>query len=352
MKRMENIQSQLSPQVRFEPKPNAWKITFNRPESLNSFTRDMHASLHTIADHSKSHTLPLIFTGEGRAFCAGGDVLYVMDNPHLAAEFFMLEFSLFYKLSLLTQDKVAVQNGIVMGGGVGLTMGCNLRVATPKTLWAMPETHIGYVPDVGASYFLSRLDPPELGLYLSMTGARLKGVDCFTFGLAQYYVEDHEALIRELEQSSDPRPILEAHHKFPDPGESQILPILNEIKQVFKPETSVDFIFEKLGSMRSEWAQKTLKTLHEVCPLSLYLAFESFNRGKHLSYKDCLKQEYDLVIQLTIHRRSTYATGVENKLVKKSKARPNWEPNTVDEINLAYIEPFFLNVEGPKLNLD
>lgn len=103
-----------------------------------------------------------------------------------------MEFALIYYISQIKTERMAIIDDITMGAGVGFPIACSIRVATPRTSWGMPENPIGFVPYVGASYFLSKLDPLELGLYLAITSDRLNGADFYNFGIAEYYVEDVE----------------------------------------------------------------------------------------------------------------------------------------------------------------
>ncbi|EEQ97414.1 Carnitinyl-CoA dehydratase, putative [Perkinsus marinus ATCC 50983] len=152
-------------------------IHLNRPSKLNALTLDQ-----------------VIVTGEGqRAFCAGGDVARLVDegNSGWNLRWFATEFQMNHRIHTYPSNWVSLWNGIVMGGGVGLSLYGTHRIAAENTTFSMPETGIGFVPDIGASYFLSRLKTPGLGLYLGLTGARLNGADLLKHGLATHYIDSY-----------------------------------------------------------------------------------------------------------------------------------------------------------------
>lgn len=189
MERMKNLQAHIDNSVLVTPGPSAHAVVLNRPSSLNTLTTGMITAIKGVLKQIKDDRKELMLLGAGsRAFCAGGDVVAIVSSPALAIEFFTTEYRLMYELSQTQSDRCALMRGYIMGGGVGLSLACNIRVATPSTVWAMPETIIGFIPDVGSSYYLARLSPPSIGLYLMLTGSRLTGPDCYFLGLATHYL--------------------------------------------------------------------------------------------------------------------------------------------------------------------
>lgn len=187
----------------------------------------------------------------------------------------------------------------------------------------MPETAIGFIPDVGASYFLSHMTQPEVGLFLALTGERLNGVDCYLFGLADYYIDENiESLINEL-YNQNHREVLTRFHRHPDESLSKIMPIIQDLKHCFDIYSDLGLMLNRLCLLNTQWSQQTYLKLSEMCPLSLKLAYESFSRGKYLNYKDCLIMEYNLVIQLSKHRSYNFREAITHKLINKAKGRPN-----------------------------
>jgi 3-hydroxyisobutyryl-CoA hydrolase len=193
-------------------------ITLDRQKALNALSLPMIHALRKhvqIIDHLENTACRLVvLRGEGRAFCAGGDVRVIAEsgmvgrkNGLLPLEFFHDEYQVDYALAHLRRPLIALLDGIVMGGGVGLSIHAPFRVATENTVFAMPETAIGLFPDVGGSYFLPRLDG-ALGMYLALTGARLKGADAVYAGVATHYVPARrlKMLMTELKECSG-RPV-------------------------------------------------------------------------------------------------------------------------------------------------
>lgn len=337
--------------VRYYEHNDVWHIHLNRPKALNALNKRIIRALAFLAQEAHNQSKNLIFTGEGRAFSAGGDVVSIIKAEISSEEFFKEEYALLYFISRMLTDRIAIMDGIVMGGGVGLCMACSIRVATDKTSFAMPEAGIGYIPDVGASYFLSRINPPELGLYLSLTGERLRGVDCYFFGIADYYVEGEiDGMLSDLCEGDFDK-VMPRYHLEPRLDQSSIFPHLQELKQCFVINSSVEFVLQNLNKIASVWTLKALEKIQTMCPLSIRIAYEAFKRGRHMSYKDCLAMEYNLVVQLTSLRSINFLEGVRHKLVVKSTGVPNWFPEGLAEIGEGYIAPYFANSEGPRLEL-
>jgi len=180
-------------------------VTLHRPKALNALTLQM---VQDIQSALKSTQRSLVFRGEGRAFCAGGDIkrLSGEGGPQYPLEFFTEEYAMDFEISQ-RPGCVALMHGLVMGGGVGIAAHCSFRVVTESTLWAMPETAIGLFPDVGASFFLPRVKHAgnAVGKFLGLTGHRCKAQDLIFLGLATHYVSktNWDTLNHELEHSSE-----------------------------------------------------------------------------------------------------------------------------------------------------
>jgi enoyl-CoA hydratase/carnithine racemase len=313
-------------------------IHLSRPESLNALTLDMVCYLRGLLPLTK----PLVFTGSGRAFCAGGDILSISIGNIPSPTFFFHEFSLFHELSCMSVPRVAVLDGICMGGGVGLSMACTARIVTDKTLWAMPETAIGFFPDVGASHFLHSLAHEELGLYLSLTGARLSGADCYYAGVTEFYIPTLEKHITQaiMHQGMDAaRP----HCKMPAYENSKILAELNMIKQCFDPAFDVQTICNRLSMANNQWSKKTLEMIEEACPLSIKITHEMFRRGRTMSYSEALEMELNMCEKVTAIKPENFRMAVRKKLVEKQKGRLEWKPNTLAEIGDGMLQEYFEN---------
>lgn len=353
MERVQQVNSHLAATtVIQEQTEKCCHLTLNRPSALNSLNSEMLRQLHSIVESCRKSIL--LITGEGRAFCAGGDVLAIAKQPEIAPLFFSAEFSLFYRISQLPCMTMSIMNGIVMGGGVGLAQSCRIKLATEKTLWAMPETAIGFTPDVGATYFLTRVQPQEIGLFLGLTGTRLNGADCYYFRLADYYMKSERvpSLIEEIQSGADPYTTCAKYHSAPENDEYQLVKHIQEIRQVFNLTVGVEGTLSALEASHTPWAQGTLKTIRELCPLSLQITYESFKRGLLSSYRECLISEYDLVMQMTLHRNENFMRGITSRLIEKNKGKIKWVPETICEVPPQLIQPYFNNTEGPWLDLD
>ena len=196
----------MTEQVHFEVFGNLGKITLNRPKALNALTTEMCTAMIKImqAWEDDPRIGAVLVEGAGeRAFCAGGDIIMLHDSAKAgdprAEEFWRTEYALNELIYRYKKPYIAMIDGIVMGGGVGLSVHARLRVAGDNTLFAMPETGIGYFPDVGGTYFLPRLGR-DIGNWLGLTGARLKTAQTCAFGIANVYIpsENHETFVTAL----------------------------------------------------------------------------------------------------------------------------------------------------------
>ncbi|KAH8551806.1 ClpP/crotonase-like domain-containing protein [Umbelopsis sp. PMI_123] len=332
-------------------------LILNRPKRLNALNWDMINSMKPqleaweLSDLAK---VVLLKGSGGKGFCAGGDVRKLSSkavielsakNDPLALKFFEDEYKVDHFIATMTTPFVSVMNGITMGGGVGLSVHAAFRIATENTLFAMPETAIGFFPDVGGSFFLSRLDG-HIGAYLGMTGKRLKGLDVLYAGIATHYVPSNrlpalEARLSELEtQNLDV--INDAIEDFTevDTAESFMLDAetRKSIDKVFGKKT-VEDIMAALEKEESAWAKETKDTLLKMSPSSLKITLEQVKQGAQKSIKSCFKMEYGMVQQsLADH---DFAEGVIASLVNKTT--PQWKPSALSEVNTKDIMNRYFN---------
>jgi 3-hydroxyisobutyryl-CoA hydrolase len=277
-------------------------VTLNRPKALNALNLSMIRQIYpTMQSWEKNKCLVLMRGVGDKAFCAGGDVRAVTEagksGGSLTQEFFREEYQLNYLIGSFKIPYVAFIHGITMGGGVGLSVHGKYRVATEKTLFAMPETAIGLFPDVGGSYFLPRLQG-KLGLYLALTGYRLKGSDVLNAGIATHIC--HSTNVAQLQQSlidsdaSQVDTVLEAFSaKTPElkSQEFSLKPVMNKINEAFSAK-SVEEIISNLKKDESKWSQDTLNTLLKMSPTSLKVTFKQLELGATKDLKECLEMEY------------------------------------------------------------
>jgi len=347
-----------SDEVRFSQRGPLGVITMTRPKALNALTLPMIRLIRPAlqAWARDDGIRAVVIEGEGeRAFCAGGDVRAVWEagkSSHVAgepgrltADFFREEYGLNHLIHHYPKPYVALIDGITMGGGVGLSIHGPVRIATERTLFAMPETAIGLFPDVGGSWFLPRL-PGGIGLYLALTGERLKAPDCLYAGIATHWApssrlpEIMEALERAdwtqglsgLRRALSP---LTGH-----PGEAGILPALRPaIDRCFAGKESVEAVLAALEAEGSDWAKATLATLAKRSPTSMKVAFEQLRRGAAQSFDESMTMEYRLS-QAAMRSGSDFYEGIRAVLVDKDHA-PKWSPATLGAVDAALVDGFF-----------
>lgn len=314
------------------------RVHINRPSALNSINLDMVSRMRSCLQSNCNKEI--VMTGEGRAFCAGGDVVSVVNNKIPTIDYFRNEFILDYEISCMPMPRIAILDGITMGGGVGLSMACSHRVLTNKTLWAMPETIIGFFPDVGASYFLNRLCCREIGLYLGLTGRHLTGVDAYFSGISSIFIPDMTENIKNSILNLG-QACLASYQITPDSINSQMLRDLPLIQQFFDPNFTLETICDRLASANDPWCQKTLATLNEMCPFSLKLTREMFNRGQGLNYFEVLEMDLNLCKKVCQDEPYNFRHGITWRIIEKKKTRSQWQPSTLQEVPDNLVQSYF-----------
>lgn len=299
--------------VLFEIKNDVGVITLNRPKALNALNISMVKKILPKLKEYESKVRMVIIQGAGdKAFCAGGDVKSVTENGVSAAsleigsKFFKEEYSMNSLIGKYKIPYISLIDGITMGGGVGVSVHGKYRVATEKTLFAMPETAIGLFCDVGGSHVLSRLEN-NLGVMLGLTGYRLKGSDVAKAGIATHYVNSSkiDSLKSKLiEDVRDPQIILKENTDDLDAVKFTLEQFLEKINLIFSHER-VETIVDDLKNDNSEWAQGMLKILKEVSPTGLKITRKEILEGKHLSLDNCLIMEYRLAYRCLEAKYST-----------------------------------------------
>lgn len=330
--------------------PLCQTLTFTRTKVLNAFHLRFLSQLHGLISIPDSRRL--ILRGEGRAFCAGGDVIRLSKHLEECEAFFRETYTCCYRLNARKGWSVAFMKGVTMGGGAGLSYACKARVAMPSTVWAFPETSLGSVPDAGANYILTRLSSEAVGRFLALTGDRLNGADCFYLGIATHYLPSdtlEENIEREIAVCEDPIYALSQVCIVPDRSLCKVLRDQSEIEHAFSQVSSLGEIFIRLQGLDTPWAQRTIMSLSFMCPLSLKVEFRALEIAKDLTYDQCLDLEYDMVVQMTVVHSENYREGVQHRLVRKEKTRPQWRPSTLREVESAAVQACIENVTGPRL---
>jgi enoyl-CoA hydratase/carnithine racemase len=330
-------------------------ITLNRPAALNALSLDMiiglRALLRQCAGDPQIRAVLLRGAGE-KAFCAGGDIraLYrsFKESDSLHREFFVEEYPLDYLLYSYPKPYVVLMDGITMGGGMGLAQGSTLRIVGDRTRIAMPEVGIGLFPDVGASYFLSRL-PGALGIYLALTGAQIRGADALYTRLADVYMPPNAiasladglaGLSWTGNADSDVRRFVHARavHGLAAPSLSLLRPAID---LHFSPRT-VPAILASLDEEHREdygdWARQTAKLMRSRSPTMLCVALRQLDRGRSLSLADCFRMELGMVEQC--FEQGDFVAGVRALIVDKDHA-PRWNPSRLEDVTDASVEAFF-----------
>ncbi|XP_060558404.1 3-hydroxyisobutyryl-CoA hydrolase, mitochondrial-like isoform X1 [Ruditapes philippinarum] len=328
-------------------------ITLNRPKALNALNLNMIQKImpQMTTWENDPHMTMVIMKGTGdKAFCAGGDIVAVTESGklggQLAKDFFKEEYILNNKIGTYEIPYIAFIDGITMGGGVGLSVHGTYRVATERTLFAMPETAIGLFPDVGGGYFLSRLGG-RLGIYLALTGFRLKGRDVQKAGVATHFVQSDKmhALEESLLKLHDPEPLDVAHVLDKFQHESTGIPDtdfilrdhMEEINRLFEGET-VEEIMQNLEKDGSPWASKQLEILKKMSPVSMKITLRLLNEGSARTLQEDLEVEYRLS-QRCIEDKDFYE-GVRAVLIDKDQS-PKWDPTTVEGVTKEHVDWYF-----------
>lgn len=330
-------------------------ITLNRPEQLNALTPSMIIELweHLLSwKNDSSIQFVLIQAVPGKAFCAGGDIrkVYQMKSQNIqeGIDFFWHEYRLNYLIKHYPKPYVALIDGINMGGGVGISLHGSLRIATENCLFAMPETAIGFFPDVGGTYLLSHL-PKAIGMYLGLTGARLKSPDLHFLNLIDYVVPSQQLYnvvdnLMRFSHSDEWHSYLRTLNKT-EPLEYKLASEVGWINQAFE-STDVESLMVTLKENKHALAQTAYESMKAASPTSLKVTFEALRRGRQLSFDECLKMEYRLVNHfLNDH---DFYEGVRALLVDKDK-NPQWKPSRLEEVNEERVNLYFQSVAGKKL---
>eukprot|EP00451_Oxyrrhis_marina_P006877 CAMPEP_0204278040 /NCGR_PEP_ID=MMETSP0468-20130131/29642_1 /ASSEMBLY_ACC=CAM_ASM_000383 /TAXON_ID=2969 /ORGANISM="Oxyrrhis marina" /LENGTH=389 /DNA_ID=CAMNT_0051254899 /DNA_START=20 /DNA_END=1189 /DNA_ORIENTATION=+ len=336
-------------------------VSLTRPTKLNSLNLNMIRELRATYDKIVAEGAGcVLLKGEGRAFCAGGDVAAIQQQVEqgkvdgLPVDFFYEEYQLVEIIAtLLGKHKipqVSLWNGIVMGGGVGLSVHAPFRVCTEKTVFAMPETKIGLFPDVGATYALPRLPGGlPVALMLGLAGTRLKAADCLWAGLATHFIASDKlpAVEEQLAQAhgfDDVKRCLDTFCSHPDQSSATLAQVEASIQKCFSADSPAA-ILKSLDSEGSEWAAQTAKTLREMSPLSICVSHRAMVEAAKdsCSLQEALVKEYRLS-QYCAQRdvpRSDFQRGVRAVLIAKPAEVPQYSHASVEDVPAALVQEFF-----------
>ncbi len=333
-------------------------ITLNRPKALNALSLGMVRALTQALQDWQSHpqVLAVAVRGTGKegpfgAFCAGGDIRFFHQAAHAGdaslGDFFTEEYRLNHLIHTYPKPYIAFMDGIVMGGGMGISQGASVRVVTERTKMAMPETHIGLFPDVGGGYFLSRC-PGRLGEYLGLTGQMLNGPQAVAAKLADIALPS--GMLEPIWNTLTTSPFENA-----ESVERWVLAQAGAMApEKLTPQPQIDEVFglpsipamlAKLESATDEWSQKTAHVLRHRSPLMLHVVLAQIRRARLMSLADDLRMERDMVHHC-FHLRpvadSETVEGIRALAVDKDHT-PNWKPARVEEVDASEAARFFVS---------
>jgi enoyl-CoA hydratase len=334
------------------------RLTLNRPQALHALTTQMCADMiQALLAWRTAPDVALILIDHApgtRGFCAGGDIRMLAESGRgdgrAAREFFFMEYRLNHLLHEYAKPVVAIIDGVTMGGGVGISVHGAYCVATERTSFAMPETGIGLFPDVGGGWFLPRLEG-EIGVWLALTGVRLKAADCLAAGVATHFVDSASILelvenLRAIASTGERR--ADARARFSDvldrfasdAGGPAELTAENRarVARLFAHDR-VEDIFSALAGDASDWARAQLATLRTKSPQTLKVALRQIRTGASLaSFAENMRMEYRIGARVV--RRHDFAEGVRAAIVEKDNA-PKWSPRTIEEVTEAMLDGIF-----------
>jgi enoyl-CoA hydratase len=342
------MQVSATDEVLIRRQGRAGRLTMNRPQALNALTlgmvRQMASALLGWRSDPAVELVVLDGTG-GRALCAGGDVRALYDSrddgSSLARSFWREEYRLNALIGRYPKPFLAIQDGIVMGGGIGLSGHARHRIVTERSRLAMPETGIGLIPDVGGTWLLSRA-PAAVGVYLGLTGEAMRAADAIGAGFADVFVGS-PSIGRLVERLVDPGggsvgDIISSIAG--DPGPSMLSNRRADIDQAFSADT-VEAMLSTLSAAAGEWAQNTVTTLAQKSPKALKLTLAAIRNAQHLtSLEHALNVEFRLCVRL--FEDGEFIEGVRALIVDKDR-QPRWSParlqDVLPELIAAYVAP-------------
>lgn len=326
-------------------------ITLNRPQALNALTHEMCLLIEEKLRFWETDPAIKVVVMQGageKAFCAGGDIRSLYDlgkqQQYAAAMvFFHDEYRLNYLISHYTKPYIALMDGITMGGGVGLSVHGAYRVGTERLVMAMPETGIGFFPDIGGTYFLSRCGD-ELGVYLGLTGDKIDAGDAIYSQLIDYVIPSHHLndvlntlLTTEFNGNEREKVEIILANFNVTTERSNLYAHREMIKQAFSHST-MELIILALQEHKTAWHVAVLEKLQTKSPTSLAVTLEALRRGVELDLNHCLDMEYNLCSHFI--RGHDFYEGVRALLLDKDKT-PHWQPAKLDELSREKVLSYF-----------
>ncbi|MFE0015492.1 enoyl-CoA hydratase/isomerase family protein [Mesorhizobium sp. NPDC059054] len=340
-------------EIRFERMGRAGIVTMTRPQALNAITHRMINALSRALDAWETDPAIdlVLLKGEGRAFSAGGDIMAVYEggkagNPPV--EFFADEYRLNARIPRFPKPYVSLIDGIVMGGGVGLSFHGSYRLLTENAQFAMPEVGIGFFPDVGGSHLLPGLED-SFGVYLALTGERIRYGDALWSGLATHAIKaaDQADIIQRLTETGDVDAVLRDHAIRPDAetGPPAREAIARHFSKGTLAEVTASLEAEATGD---EFASRTLATIAQRSPTSLNVAFRQIRAGHSLSMDDCMRMEFRILVRML--EGHDFYEGIRAAIVDKDR-QPKWRPAGLGSVAPGDVDPYFASLGERELAL-
>lgn len=334
--------------VNFSVENNVGWIELNRAKALNALSYEMVKLMNDQLNAWKQNddvAMVCLYSSSDRAFCAGGDIRSLYDARETnidseARDFFVTEYELDMAIHNYPKPILVYMNGIVMGGGVGISIGGQHRIVTEKTKWAMPEANIGFFPDVGASYFMNQM-PGHAGRYLAFTGQMIGASDVLYIGGADRFMESErwDELRKALKETTWTGESMDAQLSelldcFTSTApESSLTLIQEKIDQHFLFNTAEEIVssLEKASELGEAWEKEVLDVLKGKSPTSLKVMLHQLIEGKDKDLLDCFKME--LALGMNLVKSADFSEGVRAVLVDKDNS-PKWNPSSLEEVRM------------------
>jgi enoyl-CoA hydratase/carnithine racemase len=321
-------------------------ITLNRPKALNALTLDMVRLLTNalLEFQNNPQVLAVLVRGQGKEeqfghFCAGGDIRFfhqaALAGDQSLSDFFTEEYALNHLIHTYSKPYIAFMDGVVIGGGMGISQGASVRIVTDRTQMAMPETHIGLFPDVGGGYFLSRC-PGHLGEYLGLTGQKINGHHAILAGLADGLIEAQRLPLIWKTLLSTPFESSEAVERWLQSQftkfEPSHFPDKGVIDKCFALSSPLE-ISLALEQENSPWAHQTLASLHKASPLMVHVVLAQIRKARSMGLADDLRMERDMVHHcFHLRPKSETVEGIRALAIDKDH-HPKWAHAHVSDVD-------------------